>query len=213
MNRIEPVKPVAKFRKPWRTKRNSTIAGVLIVALSVVTINVAIKTLSGGRDYLVATEAVAAGTPLREVATTTISLSLGEASGEYLQPGFAQADLVLSQPLQAGQLILKRDLEQSNPADDLVRLAISAKTVLPNQLEAGDKIDIWAAAGDGSGQFGQPELIARSVEVASKASNASLFGESANRLEIQVPSRELQPILAAVLHNDAMSVVARSGVK
>lgn|GEM_PF-1303113 len=218
MSRIEQVKPAAKFRNPLRTKRNSVIVAVALVVVSVVAINIAIKSLSGAHEYLVAKVAVAAGTPLNKLATKTISLNLGEAAGDYLGPGEALANggglsgLTISRGLAAGNLILKRDLVALNPNDELVHLAVPSKTALPSKLEAGSKVDLWAAVNDGSGQFGQPELIAQGVQVFSTGSSAGLFGESANRLELSVFQRDVKPILASVLRGDALSVVARDGV-
>jgi len=129
VTRIEPVKPAAKYSKSWRTKKNSAIAGIAIVVVSVVGINFAIKTLSGSHEFVVADAAAPAGTPLSELPTRTISLNLGAAEANYVQPGFASDDLVLSQPVAPGELIVKRNLEQLDPSHAMVRMAISAKTV------------------------------------------------------------------------------------
>jgi len=87
----------------------------------------------------------------------------------------------------------------------------SAQKRFALKLVAGDQIDLWAAANDGSGQLGDPQLLAKSVQVASTGQSTALFGESANRLEIQVSRSEVKPILTAVLHGDAISVLALNG--
>ena len=208
MSRIEPIKPAAKFRNPLRTKRNSLIAAVVIVAVSVVAINLAVKTLSGTKEYLVANAAAAAGTPLSNMATRSISLNLGAAGDDYLAPGEDLNGYVLSQPIAAGDLLLLRDIAPEDPNDEAVRITVTAKTALPSKLEAGSKVDLWAAVNDGGGQYGEPELIAQAVQVYAAGSSSGVFGDATNKLELSVAQRDVKPILAAVLHQDAMSIVA-----
>ena len=212
MSRIEPIKPAAKFRNPLRTRRNSAIAAVVIVVVSVVAINFAIKSLSGTREYLVPKVSVAAGTPLNELQTITVSLNLGEAAHDYLEPGEAGADLTLTEPLAAGNLILKRNLAAANPNDQMVRLAILAKSALPSKLSSGSKVDLWSAANDGGGLYGEPVLIAQGVQVLNAGEAASLFAANSNKLELAVEQRDVKPILAAVMHGDAITVVAHDRV-
>ena len=208
MSRIEPIKPAAKFRNPLRTKRNSLIAAVVIVAVSVVAINLAVKTLSGTKEYLVANAAAAAGTPLSNMATRSISLNLGAAGDDYLAPGEDLNGYVLSQPIAAGDLLLLRDIAPEDPNDEAVRITVTAKTALPSKLEAGSKVDLWAAVNDGGGQYGEPELIAQAVQVYAAGSSSGVFGDATNKLELSVAQRDVKPILTAVLHQDAMSIVA-----
>ena len=208
MSRIEPIKPAAKFRNPLRTKRNSLIAAVVIVAVSVVAINLAVKTLSGTKEYLVANAAAAAGTPLSNMATRSISLNLGAAGDDYLAPGEDLNGYVLSQPIAAGDLLLLRDIAPEDPNDEAVRITVTAKTALPSKLEAGSKVDLWAAVNDGGAQYGEPELIAQAVQVYSAGSSSGVFGDATNKLELSVAQRDVKPILTAVLHQDAMSIVA-----
>ncbi len=212
MSRIEPVKPATKFRKPFRTKRNSSIAAVVIVVISVVAINIAIKQLSGAREYLVAAGPAAEGLPLNRLTTKTISLNLGEASGDYFAAGAKLDGLELGQPLAAGDLLMKRDAVPSNPKNQMVHLAISAKNALPSQLEPGTRVDLWAAVNDGGGQFGEPQVIAQQVQVYATSGSSGLFGDGVNKIEIAVNQQLVKPILAAVLHADAISVVATEGV-
>ena len=129
MSRIEPVKPAAKFRNPMRTKRNSAVAAVVIVVVSVLAINVAIKMLNGSHEYLVAAAPARAGATLQELQTRTISLNLGEAAADYLAPGAKLDGLVLGQPLAAGDLVMKRDLIAQDASAQAVRLSLSPKNV------------------------------------------------------------------------------------
>ena len=211
MSRIEPVKPATRYRKPLRTKKNSIITGVVIVVISVVAINFAIKKLSGTQEFLVASAPAAAGTTLKDLPTRTISLNLGEASADYLDSNAKLAGLVLSQPIASGDLVMKRDVVAANQNAQLVRLAISTKNALPTKLESGTAVDVWAAINDGGGQYGEPALIAQNVQVYERSGASALFGESSNKLEIVVEREMVKPILSAVLHADAISVVARDG--
>ena len=212
MSRIEPVKPATKFRKPFRTKRNSSIAAVVIVVISVLAINIAIKQLSGAHDYLVAAAAATEGTPLNRLPTKTVSLNLGDAGGDYLAAGAKLDGLELSQPLAVGDLLMRRDLEATDPNQQMAHLAITTKNALPIKLESGTRVDLWAAINDGGGQFGEPEVIAQNVQVFATSGGAGLFGDGANKIEIAVHQDLVKPILAAVLHADAISVVAIDGV-
>ncbi len=212
MSKIEPVKPAAKFRNPIRTRRNSLILAVVIIAASVLAINVTIKTFSGAKEYLIATGPVAAGVALTELETSSISLSLGSAGGDYLTPDTNLDGLVLSQPLSAGDLVLKRDVVEAESSEQKMRLTVTSKTALPSNLEAGHLVDLWAATNDGSGIFGEPSLIAQNVQVFASVSKTSLFGEAANKVELLATAIEIKPILSAVLHGDSMSIVAHAGI-
>ncbi|MEO0024961.1 MAG: hypothetical protein RL196_1402 [Actinomycetota bacterium] len=212
MSKIEPIKPAAKFRNPIRTRRNSLIVAVVIIAFSVVAINVAIKTLSGAKEYLVAAGPVAAGIDMSEVEMTSVSLNLGSAGSDYLSPETPLDGLVLAQPLAAGDLVLKRDVVEADSSEQRMRLTVTAKTALPSKLDSGQLIDLWAAANDGSGIFGEPALIAQNVQVYSSVATNSLFGEAANKVELLATAIEIKPILAAILHGDSMSVVAHVGI-
>ena len=211
MSRIEPVKPATRYRKPLRTKKNSIIVGVVIVVISVIAINFAIKKLSGTHEFLVASAPAAAGTPLKDLPTTTLSLNLGQASADYLDSNAKLTGLVLSQPISNGNLLMKRDVVASDQNAELVRLAISTKNALPTKLESGTAVDVWAAINDGGGQYGEPDLIAQNVQVFDNSGTAALFGEGSNKVELVVAREMVKPILAAVLHADAISVVARDG--
>jgi hypothetical protein len=213
VSRIEPVKPATKYRKPLRTKRNSVVAAVVIVVASVLSINIAIKTLSGAHEYLVASAPAAAGTAINELSTRTISLNLGEASQDYLAPDSKLDGLVLTQALAVGDLLMKRDLAAEDPSGQRAHLAITTKNALPTKLEAGTKIDLWSAPNDGGGQYGEPQIIAKDIQVYATSGGTSLFGDAASKLEIVVEQSMVKPILAAVLHADAMSVVALNRVE
>jgi len=213
VNRIEPVKPATKFRKPLRTKKNSMVAAVVIVVASVLLINIAIKTLSGAHEYLVASAPAAAGTTMKELSTRTISLNLGEASQDYLAADSNLNGLVLTQAVAVGDLLMKRDVVAEDPSEQRAHLAITTKNALPTKLEAGTKIDLWSATNDGGGQYGEPQIIAKDIQVYSTTGGTSLFGETASKLEILVEQSMVKQILAAVLHADAMSVVALNRVE
>lgn len=213
MSRIEPVKPATKFRKPFLTKRNSLLAAVVIVVASVLSINIAIKTLSGTREYLVASAPAAAGTTMNDLSIRTISLNLGEAGEDYLAAGAKLDGLVLTQPVSVGDLLMKRDAVSEDPSEQKAHLAITTKNALPTKLEAGAKIDLWSATNDGGGQYGEPQIIAKDVQVYSTSGGSSLFGDNSSKLEILVEQSMVKPILAAVLHADAMSVVALNRIE
>ena len=210
MKRIEPIKPETKFRKPIRTKRNSVLVAVLIIVFGIATINFSVKYLSGTTEYLVAAEAVAAGTSLDEVPTSQVSLNLGEGGDHYLSDKNSLGNLTLSQALEPGDLISKNDLEQTDPASARLRVVVTAKNALPSGLVAGQLVDVWSAVNDGGGQFGQPMPIAEGVQVFAVPAGSALFADSSGRVELSVFKPEVAPILAAVLHSDAISVVAHA---
>jgi hypothetical protein len=180
---------------------------VFIIVVGVAAINFSIKWLSGTTEYLVASAAVAAGTPLSEVSTSLVSLNLGEGAEHYLSDKNSVDGLILSHALEPGDLILKNDLEQTGPANARLRVVVTSKNALPSGLFAGQLVDIWAAVNDGGGQFGQPVPIAEAVQVAGVPTGSALFGDASGRLELSVFKADIAPILAAVLHSDAISVV------
>ena len=210
MKRIDPIKPETKFRKPIRTKRNSLIIAVIIIVAGVATINISIKWMSGTTEYLVASAAVAAGTPLSEVPTSVVSLNLGEGAEHYLRSKNSREGLTLSHALEAGDLILKNDLDQTDPSNERLRVVVTAKNALPSGLVAGQLVDVWAAVNDGGGQFGQPSPIAEAVQVSAVPTGSALFADASGRLELSVFKTDIAPILSAVLHSDAISVVAHA---
>jgi hypothetical protein len=150
---------------------------------------------------------------MKELSTRTISLNLGEASQDYLAADSNLNGLVLTQAVAVGDLLMKRDVVAEDPSEERAHLAITTKNALPTKLEAGTKIDLWSATNDGGGQYGEPQIIAKDIQVYSTTGGTSLFGETASKLEILVEQSMVKQILSAVLHADAMSVVALNRVE
>lgn len=229
-----PAPVAARLRRPgWRDPR--LLAGIAMVAASVLLGSWVVRSAQRTVAVYVAHEALVAGQPVAAGAVTVVDVQLGAVDADR----YLSAD----EPLPTGETVLRtvgagelvpRSAIGSAPQVDERPVAVVLSRPLAASVVPGSLVDLWftpaadadpsaatdaragagagAGSGAGAGDPHAPYLLAESLTVAevSKAGGSFAVSGSAS-VQVLVPKATLPSVLAALAADGTLDVVPVPG--
>lgn len=194
------------IRRPGRTKY-VTLA-IALISLSITGVWLTIEANDQTAEYLVASVALPAGSPVGDASLGKISANLGNSAANYVLDGQLPKGAYLLGPVVAGQLITKSQLA-SAVLDSRSPVVIESKMPIAAGIKPGSSVDVWVSKRLENNAFAAPVAIVLAAEVAQVIEPSGMFASAVPSVELWVPSAAVSPILAAIASQDSISLVLR----
>lgn len=197
----------AERLRPPRWRDPKLIIGALIVALSILGTWFVIKQAADTMTVWSASRPLVPGHTIGPDDLTASEVRMSEAAEHYLPTSTEiPAGSTVLAAIAPGELI---PASQIGTAEQLAGriIAVDVPGGLPSQVAAGSTIDLWGT--DTRAEDSAPELILSTVAVISVDRDAGGFtGASTSRLEVFVPTADIDTVLAALAGEHHISVAA-----
>jgi hypothetical protein len=194
------------IRRPGRTKYAAL--AIALISLSITGVWLTIEANDQTAEYLVASVALPAGSPVGDASLGKISANLGNSAANYVLDGQLPKGAYLLGPVVAGQLITKSQLA-SAVLDSRSPVVIESKMPIAAGIKPGSSVDVWVSKRLENNAFAAPVAIVLAAEVAQVIEPSGMFASAVPSVELWVPSAAVSPILAAIASQDSISLVLR----
>ena len=194
------------IRRPGRTKYAAL--AIALISLSITGVWLTIEANDQTAEYLVASVALPAGSPVGDASLGKISANLGNSATNYVLDGQLPKGAYLLGPVVAGQLITKSQLA-SAVLDSRSPVVIESKMPIAAGIKPGSSVDVWVYKRLENNTFPAPVAIVLAAEVAQVIEPSGMFASAVPSVELWVPSAAVSPILAAIASQDSISLVLR----
>lgn len=203
------------FREPKRAERlrpprwrdPKLIIGALIVAASVLGTWFIVNQAANTMTVWTAARPLVPGHAITADDLSATEVRMSEAEEHYLPTSTEiPAGATVLSSIAPGELI---PASQIGTADQLAGrvIALEVPGGLPGQVDAGSTIDLWGT--DTRIEDGEPELILSGVAVISVDRDSGGFaGANSNRIEVFVPTDDIDAVLSALAGEHHISVAA-----
>jgi len=184
------------------------VIGLVLVASSVVGVVAVIGANDSSVSVLATQGAVVPGETLRSDDLRTVQVRVGGAQELYLVPDDLPAQGVLvTRAVAAGEL-LPRSAVGSAEAVDVTTVVLQLTSRLPESVNEGGRLDIWAARTSGSGEFEAPVVIVPAATVVRLIVEDAVMGSSSGPLvEVLIPRSAVASVLESVANGSALSAI------
>jgi hypothetical protein len=155
-----------------------------------------------------ARETLSPGERVTSADLVTRDVRIPGAEALYLAPSDIPADgIVITRPVGAGELV---PAASAGDVDGLevTSMVLSLATRLPSSVDAGARVDVWAARSGADGSFAAPTVLVSSALVISVVKDEGLMADDArSALEVLLPRDATARVLEAVANDAAISAV------
>jgi hypothetical protein len=182
--------------------------GIVLVMASVAGVLVVVSSADQTTTIYAARNALSVGDRIGHDDLIEQSVRLGTVSGEYLGADSLPSDgLIVTRTIAAGELV-PFSAVGSAAGQRLASVVITVNTQLPQAVDAGSTVDVWAAREVESGMFGPPSVLVPSATVVRVIESDSIIaGSAAVSVELLVPRSRTARMLEALANSDALSLV------
>lgn len=183
------------------------IIGVVLVAGSTIGVWALVDGLDDTVDVYVARETLTPGAPLDLDRLDVQSVRLGAAEAGYLRVDETDDGLVVTRTVGEGELVPAASV---GDADDtgLSVVVVPSRGSLPRGLDAGSRVDVWAARATERGGFEAPKVLVADAEIAGVVEDDGMVTSGGVSVEVLVPSDRVAAVLEALATGDAIDLVA-----
>jgi hypothetical protein len=201
--------PKNRTRRFWFDPRFAI--GTLLVVVSVLGVVAIVSTADATSLVYAARGPLSPGDRVTNSDFVTASVRLESSENLYLLPGdVPDAGLIITKPVAAGELVPASAVGAS-AGRSLASIVVALNGELPESVESGSAVDLWAAREVDNGEFGAPSVIVSSaIVVRVVESDGLVVGGKKSSLELLVPRLRIARVLEAVANEDALSIVPNS---
>ena len=203
-----------RVRRPrWKDPRLSI--GILLVLVSVIAGALIAGRLAETTAVMAVRHSVVPGDVIRAEDLTSVDVRLGETAGLYI----AAADeipegAVITQPLQAGELLAHSDVGQ--PDDVALRpIIVPVDSVVAESVAPGARVELWRTSIAPGGSPGEEKTAQAALlhedAVVRRVDAESSLGLTRGSVEVLVPREAVGPILEAIAEDGRIDVVGVPG--
>jgi hypothetical protein len=203
-----PAPPASRLpRARWVDPR--LLAGVLLVLVSVVLGSRIIAEADTRTPVWSVTRDLGAGTTLADRDVRMRSVRLDEAAARYVSAAQGAEGLVLSRPLDEGELLPVGAIAAQGVGIERREVVIQVDQFAAAGLAKGSVVDVYAVPETDAGEVpASPELVLAGVTVAAAHDNGGRFGASGTKsgLTLLVDRPLVPELIDAVAHGDVYVV-------
>lgn len=207
-----PNRAIRRLQRPsWRDGR--FIAGVLLVAASVVAGSLIVSSARSTTGMLVATTEIAPGEPVTSSNTSRIEVQLGDRTPQYLSASTSLQGTVAVRPVRQGELIPVSALGRGAAATESM-VTINADAASAQPLVRGSVVDVYAAAAvaGSQGTYKGARRLLQSVTVAATPEQSG-FGQAGDTsaVRLAVPTKAVVGLIDHVDNGSRITLVPVPG--
>lgn len=201
----------ARLKKPsWKDPR--LLVGFLMVLASIVGVISLVGAADQTTDMYVARESIAVGEQVTPDNTSRVKVRLADLEQYYIsgEAGLPEG-LVAVQRIGKDQLLPRESLGKPD-ALDRKPVAITVEEILPEQVVAGSRVDVWVALPDTRNGFSEPTMLLRGAEIAQiTAGSTALASSRSTVLMVLVTDEQMPKLLGSQANKAKISVVWNPG--
>jgi hypothetical protein len=197
--------------RPRRYRDPRLVIGLTLVTLSIAAVVGIVSFADDGTEVLAAPRLLVEGERIALSDLEPRQVSLGSGADRYLTAAdVPETGLIVTRTVSTGELVPLSAVGDERGAR-LTTIVITLATSLGATVNAGDRLDLWAAPAHEAGRFGAPTVIASDTRlVRTVASEGIVASGEAGRIELLVPRRDVARILFALANGDALSAIPAS---
>ncbi|QWW20314.1 flagellar biosynthesis protein FlgA [Schaalia sp. 19OD2882] len=193
---------VTRDRPVWKDPR--FIGGLLLVILAVVGTTWIVSVARNGTPMLQATRAISPGEVLDSSNTTVVEVRTE--SDVYVKDGELPEDAVATRTIDKGELLT---FSAARAGSDLKlrRIVLTVAQALPESVQAGDELELWAVPDDslaGKDKVEPRQLGSRATLVQVLEANTADRGR---RIEVVLHAEDLPEVLSATTRRTTLTAV------
>jgi hypothetical protein len=201
----------ARLKKPsWKDPR--LLVGFLLVLASIVGVISLVGAADQTTEMFVAREAISVGEKVTPANTSKVKVRLADLEQYYItgESGLPEG-MVAVQRIGKDQLVPRQSLGKPDELDRKP-VAISIDEVLPDQVAAGSRVDVWVALPDTRNGFGEPTMLLRGAEIAQiTPGSTALASARSTVLMVLVTDEQMPKLLGSQANKAKISVVWNPG--
>jgi len=183
------------------------LIGIVLVAASTVGVWALVDGLDDTVDVYTARETLTPGTVLELDRLDVASVRLGAAEANYLRVDETDDGLVVTDTVRKGELVPAASVGESDDTG-LSVVVVPSRGVLASGLDAGSRVDVWAARATERGGFEAPKVLVADAEIAGIVDEEGMVSSNGASVEVLVPSDRVAAVLEALATGDAIDLVA-----
>jgi len=183
------------------------LIGIVLVAASTVGVWALVDGLDDTVDVYTARETLTPGTVLELDRLDVASVRLGAAEANYLRVDETDDGLVVTDTVRKGELVPAASVGESDDTG-LSVVVVPSWGALASGLDAGSRVDVWAARATERGGFEAPKVLVADAEIAGIVDEEGMGSSNGASVEVLVPSDRVAAVLEALATGDAIDLVA-----
>ncbi len=200
--------PPARTRPFWTDLR--FLLGVVLVVVSIVGVWLVVASARQTAPVFAAARTIVGGQELTADDVRVVEVALGALDGTYAAPGALEPGSIATQTIRAGELV---PVAAVGPGDQArtTTIVVRSSTPVPESVEAGTTIEVWAAPQTERGVFDDPRIIVPRATVVAVRQDDGVMAGTQSTLEVVVDRTDVAAALSAIAAGDALSVVPAVG--
>lgn len=184
------------------------LIGLVLVAGSTLGVLALVAGLDDTVEVYVAGDTLTPGTRLETDDLDVAAVRLGASEQHYLLvDGAPASSLVVTRTVQAGELVPLAAVDDADRTG-LSTVVVPSRGPLPSGLEAGSRVDVWAAKATERGGFEAPKVLVGGAEIAALVEESGMMASEGTSVELLVPREKVAALLEALAAEDAIDLVA-----
>ncbi len=187
------------------------LVGVLLVVGSMGGVLAIVSAADESIDVYVAGEALAPGERVDAHDLVLRSVRLDSAAGHYLSSSdLPDEGVLVTHPIAEGELVPRSAVGESS-GTRLTAVVVSTEGRLPDSVDVGSTVDVWASRSEEGGGFGAPSVVVPGATVVRLVETETIVaGGEISAVELLVPRTRVAHLLEALANDAAISVVPTS---
>lgn len=187
------------------------VVGIALILVSIVGVWLVVQSADRSTPVYLARSTLSVGDVVHDGDLTLASVRLGDADTRYVAGGSIPDDgLVVLRTVLQGELI-PQSAVGTDATVSVSAIVVGSTSTLPESIEAGSLIDVWAAKVQDDGTFAPPVVLLAGVSVVRIVEQQGLVATNGQDVEVLVPKGKVASVLAAIAGGDAISVVPATG--
>jgi hypothetical protein len=193
-------------RKPWFDPRFAI--GLVLIAASVVGTVFVVSAADSTVEILAARTVLTPGQTVTASDLVARRVTLDQAGALYLRASDVDPEgVVITRTVAAGELVPASAVGRAASLDSTA-VVVAIEGELPESVQAGAVVDLWASVQSEEGEYGPPAVIVTGATVARLVQREGIVvGESGSSVELLVPRETVARLLQATANGAALSLV------
>lgn len=199
-----------------RSLNTRVIVGLLLVAVSVVSVFGLLRFTSHKSTALVATRLLVEGQQIAASDVSRRSVQIDELAGRYFDAPELAVGKVVMRSIAPGELIPRASLGDASEVIE-TSIVIVIDSPLASRLVPGSRVDVWATEDPSSSQDyadaapAEPQLVVARARLAEHVQSSGGFDAGVDRVEIVVDRQYIPVVLDVQSRGYSFHVVATRG--
>lgn len=199
-----------------RSVNTRVVVGVLLVAVSVVSVFGLMRFTSHQSTTLVATRLLVEGQQITAADVSQRSVQIGEIAGQYFDAPELAVGKVVMRSIAPGEFIPRASVGEASEVIE-TSIVIEIDSPLASRLSPGSRVDVWATEDLSSSQSyeatspAEPQLVVSRARLAQHVKSSGGFDVGVDRVEIVVDRQYIPVVLDVQSRGYSFHVVATRG--